>query len=417
MHSFRKLTLLITSSVLLSFPLTGLSAPEASDRTGRAEIEQAWVEQALESNASLGAKLAAAKAAAERITGSGSWQDPNLNLMVAPETLGGDDDTGTRIELSQALPWPGLLDARRRMAEARADVSSSQYQWFRNLLVADVEAAYAEWWFINEAIRLHHENQAYVEQLLANASDGYAYGNVRQTDLLQLRRELTDLDMQQYELVEQRRALAARIANLLGERPAAQEVALESDSLESFPDLETTVGVALTGHPLLSASEARIQASRADVKIRQLEKYPKVKLIAGYNSLWVDRSKRAVVGIGLEVPFSGRRQQGALNAAEAELEAQRWEALEQARDVEAEVIQAWENVSALGSRLNVLESEGVPLAEKHWQASLEQVANQQSDYEDAIESARMLTRTHLQQARLKADIHRAIADLESWISF
>lgn len=410
MHFMTKTTPTMMTAAFLAFTLASLGAFGASTDT-----EQAWIDQALASNAALASKLASAEAAAERIEGADSWQDPNLNLMVAPGTLAGDNDIGQRIEISQALPWPGSLDARRTRAEARAKASGAQYQWSRDRLVAAVRAAYAEWWFINQAIALHHENQALVEELLGNATEGYAYGGVRQTDLLQLRRELSELDMQQYQLTEQRQALAARIANLLGERPDLEPVVLSPGFLKSVPDLPTAVDGALAHHPLQAAAKARIEASGADVKIHQLDKYPKVKVMAGYNSLWADRSKRTVVGIGLEIPFSGRRQQGALNAAESELQAQRWEAIEQARAIEAEVTQAWEKVNALTAGMEILETRGVPLAEEHWQASLEQLASQQGDYEDAILSARKLTRTHLEHARLKADAHRSLAELQSWI--
>lgn len=409
MHPIKKLLPLVTTAFFVFLASHAGAATEA-------RTEHAWLRQALESNASLAARLASADAAAQRIAGADSWQDPSLNLMVAPATIGGDHDLGQRLEISQAIPWPGSLSAKREMAEAKAEVSAGQHRWARNRLIADVKAAYAEWWFINEAIRLHHENQAHVEQLLANATESYAYGNARRTDLLQLRRELSDLDMQQVELTQQRQALAARIAQLLGAEPAAEDVTLGAGPL-SPPDLERAIDAALRGHPLQAVSEARVQASLADVRIRRLEKYPKVKVMAGYNSLWADPAKRAVIGIGIELPFSGRRQQSALNVAEADLQAERWQALEQARGIEAEVTQAWEKVAALIAQKEVLTSRGAPLAEEHWQASLEQVANRQSGIEDAIKSARALTRTHLKQARLRADIHRATAVLESWTRF
>lgn len=409
MYSSKKLIPLIVSAFVLFFAGSAGAASETP-------TEHAWVQQALESNASLAARLASANAAAARITGSDSWQDPSLNLMLAPATLGGDEKLGQRIEISQAIPWPGSLSAQRAMAEAKAEVSVGQHRWARNRLVADVKAAYAEWWFINEALRLHHQNQAHVEQLLANATESYAYGHARRTDLLQLRQELSDLDMQQVELAQQRQALAARVAQLLGAEPAPENVVLRAAPL-SLPDLQTVVDEALRGHPLQVASQSRVQASQAEVRVRQLEKYPKVKVMAGYNSLWADPAKRMVVGVGIELPFSGRRQQSALNVAEAELQAQRWEALEQTRDIEAEVTQAWEKAAALISQMDVLTNRSTPLAEEHWQASLEQVANRQSGIDDAIESARVLTRTHLQQARLKADIYRAMAVLDSWTRF
>lgn len=377
--------------------------------------EREWLAAALESNAFLAAQLASAEAAAERISGAGTWKDPTVNFLVAPETVGGDDDLGSRIEFSQALPWPGSLDARKSMAEAGAEASRAEYEWARKQLIAEVRSAWAEWWFIHEAIRLHHENQAHVEQLLANAREGYAYGNVQQTDLLQLQRELADLDMQQHELTQQKQSLAAKLEQLLGGRPEYRAVALAPVSRASLPDLNTAVDMALANHPLRVAAQSRLSASRANVEIQDLERYPKVKLMAGYNTLWADEAKRGVIGLGVELPLSGRRQQSALNSAKAEMRARRWEAVEQERRIRAELTQAWEKSRAVAARLDILESEGIPLAEQQWQASLEQLGSLQGGFQEAIEGARSLTRSQLRRARLIADTHRSFAELQRWL--
>ena len=71
-------------------------------------------------NASLAAMQQAVVAAVAQIKPAGSLEDPMLSVSAAPRTFGAAMGPMGDVEVSQALPWWGTLDARREAARAQA---------------------------------------------------------------------------------------------------------------------------------------------------------------------------------------------------------------------------------------------------------------------------------------------------------
>ena len=83
---------------------------------------EALIRLALECNGSQQALNARWRSLQYRTEAACRLDDPKLMLGVAAQTFGDERlDDGYIIELSQPLPWPGVLSLRKQAANARAD--------------------------------------------------------------------------------------------------------------------------------------------------------------------------------------------------------------------------------------------------------------------------------------------------------
>jgi outer membrane protein, heavy metal efflux system len=383
-----------------------LSAPAVAEP--RETVEQ-WVDEALANNATLGALQSTIEAAEAEVEGSGTWADPVVKYGLAPETLEGPNMVGHRFEASQQLPWPDQLSASREASEAGVVAARLDSVWQTRKLTASVKEAYARWWYSNQAIELHHETRALVEQLAEIARQRLDYGEGAQSDLLRIETELDTLDIQLVGLRAEQARIAASLIPLLGRRPQPSGLALTVPprtpmAIDSLAEID---------HPLVQAAEARTAEARARLDAAEVSRRPVFTASAGYNSLWADESKRWIVGVGVQVPLSGQRQKSAVRKAAAEVSRHQWQTTQAHRDLLASIDDMTAAVQAGHGRLEILDERHIPNQRAHWEASLNELASGAGRLEDAITSARQLTGVQLTRAAVIRDLFSARARYEA----
>lgn len=383
-----------------------LSAPAVAEPL---ETVDQWIEKALANNASLGALQSAVEVAEAQVEGSGTWADPVVKYGLAPETLEGPNMVGHRFEVSQKLPWPDQLTASREASEAGVIAARHDTLWQTRKLTASVKEAYANWWYSNEAIELHHESRALVKQLAGIARQRLDYGQGSQSELLRIETELNTLDAQLVVLQADQARLSASLIPLLGRRPHPSELALP------VPVRRPMAADNLTGidHPLVQAAGARTAEAQARLDAAEVSRRPVFTASAGYNSLWADESKRWVVGIGVQIPLSGQRQASAVRRAAAEVSRRRWQTTQAHRDLLASIGDMIAAVQSGHGRLKILDEQHIPNQRAHWEASLNELASGAGRLEDAISSARQLTGVKLTRAAVIRDLFSAKARYEA----
>lgn len=374
-----------------------------------ADTVDQWIAEALDNNASLGAQQAAIKAAEADVEGSDTWADPVVKYGIAPETLEGPNTVGHRFEVSQKLPWPDQLSASRGASEAGVRAARQDTLWQTRKLTASVKEAYARLWYSDRAIELHHETRALVEQLADITRQRLEYGEATQSELLRIETELDTLDAQLVELQADQARLSANLIPLLGRRPQPSELML------SLPPRMPMAADSLTGteHPLVQAAEARTAEARARLDVAEANRRPVFTANAGYNSLWADESKRWMVGVGIQIPFTGQRQNSAVRRATAEVSQRQWQTTQAHRDLRASIGDVKAAIQAGYSRLEILDERHLPNQRAHWEASLNELASGTGALEDAIDSARKLTGVKLTRETVIRDLFSARARYEA----
>ncbi|MDL0432776.1 TolC family protein [Marinobacter sp. TBZ242] len=383
-----------------------LSAPAMAESP---ETVEQWIDEALANNATLGALQSTIEAAEAEVEGSGTWADPVVKYGLAPETLEGPNMVGHRFEVSQKLPWPDQLSASREASEAGVVAARHDSLWQTRKLTASVKEAYARWWYSNQAIELHHETRALVEQLAEIARQRLDYGEGSQSDLIRIETELDALDIQLVGMKADQARISASLIPLLGRRPQPAGLTLTIPPRTPM----ATDSLAEIDHPLVQAAKARAAEARARLDVAEVSRRPVFTASAGYNSLWADKSKRWIVGIGVQVPLSGQRQKSAVRKASAEVSRHRWQATQTHRDLLASIGDMTAAVQSGHGRLKILDERRIPNQRAHWEASLNELASGAGRLEDAISSARQLTGVKLTRAAVIRDLFRARAHYEA----
>lgn len=368
----------------------------------------------LERNPGMSAQRAALRAAQSRVEPAGSLDDPMLTVAAAPATF--DDrelDPLGRIEVSQALPWPGTLDARRAEARARADIEDADLAGLQLRLREAALNAFADWYQVHRELSVNARHQEILGELRAVARTRYAAGRASQRDVLAADTELARLEDQALALESRRDTVRARINALLNEPPTAPVAEPGRPSAATpIPDLNALIEAAVGDHPELRRLAHREQAAGARVTLAEKAFYPEFRLNAGYSSLWDQVAKRPIVGVTVNLPLDRGRRRAEKDAAEAERLRAQWE-LEDRRTalvndlaaVHAAVSRARESIELHAERL-------LPLAGDSLESALSDYSGGRGAFLDVLDAERARLSAELGLARARASHLKRRAELE-----
>ncbi|MBA3562592.1 MAG: TolC family protein [Gammaproteobacteria bacterium] len=374
-------------------------------------------------NAGLDAMQAALEAARARVVPAGALEDPTLTYGVAPQTVGGFRTPGgdyrgpnQRIEISQALPWPGKLDLRAEAARLEADAAGEDVEALRLDLAAAAKSAFAEWHYVHRALDINAATQALVDELRGSAEGRYAAGIASQQDVLQAEVELQRLKAERFGLDRKRLEIVARLNALLNRPPQSPLPAPAGlPQARPVPPFETLRAAALEEHPELELLSDRIAANEARAELAKKEFLPDFELFTGYNSLWDENVKRWIVGASINVPIGRDKRRAALDEArantrrlEAQLEDRRsalLSALEQSRAAVAESV----------ATVALYRDELIPLSIENLSAARAAYGAGGGRFLDVIVAEQRKLEAELGLQRARADYLMRRAELERWV--
>jgi outer membrane protein TolC len=197
----------------------------------QADSLDTYIAAALAANPGMQAAGWQTEAARLMAAGAGTWPDPRISagVFTSPvETLMGLQRM--RISVSQALPWPGLLQAQQDMAQAGVEAKSQE----EALKARQIAKAVAEVWFplaaLKEQEALYRAQLPLAQAYRDLATEAFRQGKAPMADAL-----LADLMRQELEsaleVLEAQRRSSEAAFNALLHRPFGTPIALP-DSLE-----------------------------------------------------------------------------------------------------------------------------------------------------------------------------------------
>lgn len=394
---------------------TKLTLAAAGDRSIEADealsVDQ-LVRNVWQRNQGIEAMRAAAAAAHAGIESAGALDDPMVTYAMAPNTAGGPRGLNQNVQISQKFPWPGTLDLRTKVAEAQADSAEQQVADLRLRLAARARADYAQWYYVHQALAINSKNRTLVRRLRKVAETAYASGQSPQQDVLQAEVELTRLDNQALELGRLRHTVQVKINALQNLAPGTKVPApadLPRD--KPLPTDSALQDAALAHYPMLQSLEARVAASRSRVDLAHKNNYPKLQVMAGYNSLWDLPARRLVVGVGISIPFGGNHRgevaetSARLQESEAKLADARNQLLSDLDQTHATAAQAMETIGLYTKKL-------LPLTRLNLQAAEADYSNGSGDFLKLITAEQQDLMARLELARARADLYTQLASLD-----
>ncbi len=400
-------------SILLSFATITIANQHVFLRKNKQLGMKQLIQAVLTHNPSIEAMQLSWQAAQDRIEQVSALEDPMLSYTFAPETRNFDgQDFGQKIQLSQKLPWFGKLDLRGDNARFKAKASRENIKIMRLQLIEASANAFADWYFIHEALRINLVNQDLWREFQAIAELKYSTGRASKQDALRAEVEQNLLEHQAIILQRKKSNILVQINTLLNQAP--EEIIAPPGGLpkpQSLPPVERLRQMAIEIHPEIKKLHALKQASNAQVKLAERNYYPDFNVTAGYNSLWNQDEKRFTVGIGITIPIGQGKRNARLSEKRAHLLALKWKINEKQTAIAGAVQRAYNRVEESRHVLKLYRTKLMPLAEENLHAAKVDYQSGEGGFLDLVSAEKNLIQTQLNHVKAQANYLRHLATL------
>ena len=324
--------------------------------------------------------------------------------------------TNAGLTWRQAFP-PGDV---RALSRERLDWESAATRRQGQARVREVRLRVRETW-LNAFLGQHSEtlldaSRPLFRDLLEVTRSLYAVGRKNQQDVLRAELELGRLEdrlIEAQRLQARSRAELARWTGVTDRRPFPEAL----PGLPPIPDVQALTA-ALTHHPLLMASDARLEAQGKAVALADEQRRPGWALDLGYAyregnlSSGEPRSDFFTVGVSFDLPVLRRRAlDSSLQAALAEEDAVEFEREALRRTLEGELGVQHAQWIDLGRRIELYESGILRQAAAHAEAAKLAYQADTADFADVMRAAIDELDAKLEHLRLQVERARGQAAL------
>jgi cobalt-zinc-cadmium efflux system outer membrane protein len=378
---------------------------------------RAYVRAVLERNPSLESARQGWRAALSRVSQSGSFEDPMLDLGVAPLSIGSSKaPLGYEVGISQKLPWFGKRGLEASAAAAEADASKSDYEALKRELALSAVVLYDQYFIATRSIEINAHHVELMRAMRDGATAQFQAGRGSAQDPLQAEAELAHMEHDTAILASQRDVTVAQMNELLHRAP---ELALPPPPLElpmpaipSAGQTEHLEAAALAQRSEITATRQRAQAAQARADRADREYYPDVTVSTSYNSMWDTPEHRWMVGLGFNLPIQTGRRAGAADEAlamRAQFESDASRLTDAAR---TQVFVALKQLQESEHVIGLFEKRLLPVARDQIDAARAGFIASQNPFLAVVEAEKNLRGVELdyQIARAACDRHRAELD-------
>ena len=397
--------------------------PAADPFAGQPQLERAaLIDAALRRNPGLAAARSAWQAALARHPQATAFDDPMLDGVLAPRSLGSDGvATGYRVGLSQKLSFPGKRGLRGEQALAEADASAQEYAAERLALAVAASQLFDEYYLAARASEQNARHLALVGDLSQAALARYESGSGSQQDALLAEAELAELLHAEIQRETSQRRAIARINALLHRLPDAPlppPPATLAAPIEPPLDAGALTERALAERPELRAARARVAARESAVALARRAYLPDFTLTGAYDRFWEEKQLKPMLGLSLNVPLAFGGRGGALDEAHAELSRARSLLAREEDAVRLDVARAVDRMREAHHLLELMQDRMLPVSRDRLAASRAAFEAGRGSFLELIDAERGVRRAELDQEgavvtlwRRNAELGRATADL------
>jgi outer membrane protein TolC len=378
--------------------------------------EESLVQEVLRRNPTVAMMAAAAQAASARYPQVTSLDDPKLGAFIAPASIGSNNvDFAYRVEVSQALPFPGKLGLRGETARNEAAAAGAELEDARLSIVEAARTAFADYCLAARAIEVNAENLKLLNEIRENAASRARTGQGEEQDVYQAAVTIARQRERTSTLERMQRVAQARINTLLN-LPADQKLPQPPKELtvsQSVPPSSELRELAMQ-RPDIAAVRARVAADEAAFALAMKDYYPDVEVMAAYDTFWqyAERDLRGMVGLRFNIPGLTSRRDAALAEAQAKLAQRRAELAKLTAQVGLQVQEAYEQLQETERSLKLYEETAMPAARESVRLARTGYANNKVSFLSLIEAQRSLVELRDRQNELIAEARRRRAALD-----
>ena len=244
-----------------------------------------------------------------------------------------------RVGFSQALPYPGTLDAAGRVTVKEIEIERVKYEQVVRDVIVDLKLSYHELTYLQRARQVTHQNQQLLSQILNISTTRYASSEATLNDVLKAQSQLAQLS---YDLIMLRELEEVEKANINALISVSSQTPLGPPAPVAYTvhdipisDLQTKV---LAGQQELQIADLMIQKADEAIALAKLKTKPRFKLDLmtvetgeGLMPDAIDSGKNPIsIGVGISIPWSSTKNRSQIQEAELNRDA----AIENRRSME-----------------------------------------------------------------------------------
>lgn len=405
---------LAVAALVLAVPLAAGADPVPLDM-------HTAVNLALQRDSVLRQRAAEKQAVAAQAVAAGQLPDPKLsvgiqNLPTNSFAVGRDGMTMQVIGVSQEFP----AGHTRALAEKRggqlADSVQAEIAERRRDVTRQVQEAWLQLYYADHALELARASETEFKELAEISKVRYENGSGTEQEWLRARLELASLQERELDLENAAQTGEAVLKRWLGDEAAARPL---PDALPQLPAPPAYASIlnALPDHPLAEADNAQIAAADTAMDIAEQAYHPVwgVDLSYGHRPGGdaggpFTNMFTAMVSVSLPI-FTGKRQNQAVAAARAEVNARTDARDNQLRELKRTLDEDWARWQQLQKLRTLYDQAVLPDSSADVTAGLDAYRNGGGDFFELLRSRVDQLDARIRRLKIETDLDSVKADL------
>jgi len=348
------------------------------------------VAEALSNNKALKAMSYKVGEMEQKVSQSGAWEDPMMNLGIVNDgfegiTVGERAMSRYNIGISQKLPFPGKLSTKTKIAELDTTAARHAYEDLKLKTASGVKMSYYDVYRSQKVKELLDKKKTYLEALEKAALAAYSLGRRGVSDVLvsqtEKYRTIEKIESQQMSM----EVAGAKLMQAVGRESSAGVPVLREPQHTPFDRSADELMAQVEESSLLMRSlKAKVEASSAQVELKELGYYPDVTLGATYSPRFSDTFDDLwAVSVSFPIPLYYRSKQASVAEALAAKGRMEEEYQDQLLKLREEIISGISVVRASDRVLSLYREGLIQKARESMQASIAAYENNTMDI-DAV---------------------------------
>ncbi len=381
-----------------------------------------YLAQVQAGNPMLASRDAMAKAAGQRVSRAGAWDNPMLEVGAVNVPSNGRFDmepmTMTMVGVAQKFPLFGARGLARKAARGAADAAASGVENARYELIGMAWENFADARASSELVRAAQDHRAFMHQLAQAARSRVASGNGRLDDALRAEAEEARVLASVSDYRAESIASWARLQSLRGLDPSATMDSLAPVPLPAVsPDPSAWLAAISGNHPRLRELNSTADRYRLEARSARRMFWPDLELRGSYG--WrrtladgqaQDNMFSAMAAIMIPI-FYGQREGAEAAEMETMARAASEERVGAQLDLQGEVLSAHSSAVAAQRNLQLLADTVLVLQRRAVEASWSAYRTGATDLWRVFEAGHALYDEELALIRARQTLARAEARL------
>ncbi len=322
----------------------------------------------------------------------------------------------SRIELSQMIPFPTKLGARRELAEIQAEHADHDRLEKSNEIISRLKSLYYQLWFIQQSVVLDRENERLMSQFSKITETRYDVGMSTMQNVLQARVELSRIGNDLIVLRQQELSTKAMMMAILNRSPGdTLGFAIIPDDVVFNPNPDSLISLAMRTRPMIVHDSLMIQESEMMRGLAKKEYYPDFRVALERMTSPSTGFQGWSVSLGISLPFApwslGKAGSG-VEEADARIRAARSSYQSTEAMIAGDIRDLYFKAQAAKARLENYRSKIIPATVEALNASLTSYQTGTASFTEVLEAYRSKTDLMKEYFSTRMDLEQTIAMLE-----